>query len=66
MSILGNLPKFLRLKNRSEDIIKRVEKVWRVFWHRVDQKWHRYPPCPEVRSVEEFLSVVDLDENYCF
>ena len=40
--------------------------VWRVFWHRADMKWHRYPPCPEVRSVEEFLSLVGRDENHCF
>ena len=40
--------------------------VWRVFRHRADRKWHGYPPCPEVLSVEEFLSLVDLDENHCF
>jgi len=40
--------------------------VWRIFWHRADLKWHGYPPCPEVRSVEEFLSLVDRDENHCF
>jgi hypothetical protein len=44
----------------------KARKVWRVFWQRADLKWHGYPPCPEVRSVEEFLSVVDLDENHCF
>ena len=44
----------------------KARKVWRVFWHRADMKWHGYPPCPEVRSVEEFLSLVDLDENHCF
>lgn len=40
--------------------------VWRVFWHRADMKWHRYPPCPEVRSIEEFFALVDRDENHCF
>ena len=44
----------------------KARKVWRVFWHRADMKWHGYPPCPEVRSIEEFLSLVDLDENHCF
>ena len=39
----------------------KARKVWWVFWQRADLKWHRYPPCPEVGSVEEFLSVVDLD-----
>jgi hypothetical protein len=40
--------------------------VWRVFWHRADMKWHNYQPCPVVRSLEEFLSLVGRDENHCF
>jgi hypothetical protein len=40
--------------------------TWRVFWHRQDMKWHRYDPDPEVASVEEFLALVDRDENACF
>jgi hypothetical protein len=44
----------------------KTRKIWRVFWHRADLKWHGYPPCPEVQSVEEFLFLVDRDENHCF
>lgn len=44
----------------------KTRKIWRVFWHRADLKWHGYHPCPEVRSVEEFLFLVDRDENHCF
>jgi hypothetical protein len=44
----------------------KTRKFWRVFRQRADMKWHDYAPCPEVRSVEEFLSLVDRDENHCF
>jgi Protein of unknown function (DUF3024) len=39
---------------------------WKVFWPRADLKWHRYHPCPEVASVEEFLDVVQKDDHNCF
>jgi hypothetical protein len=39
---------------------------WKVFWQRADLKWHRYPPCPEVASLEEFLDVVQKDDHNCF
>jgi hypothetical protein len=44
----------------------RARAVWRVFWQRRDLKWHSYEPKPEVRSVEEFASVVAEDANACF
>jgi hypothetical protein len=40
--------------------------VWRVFWKRADQKWHRYPLRPEVKTLASFLKLVDEDANGCF
>jgi Protein of unknown function (DUF3024) len=40
--------------------------VWRVFWQRRDLKWHSYKPKPEVKSVEEFASLVSEDAHTCF
>jgi hypothetical protein len=40
--------------------------VWQVFWKRADLKWHRYPPRPEVKSLEAFLQVVAEDAKGCF
>jgi hypothetical protein len=40
--------------------------VWRIFWKRADGKWHRYQPCPEVRSLAEALHVIHEDANCCF
>ncbi|MDY0134942.1 MAG: DUF3024 domain-containing protein [Atribacterota bacterium] len=42
------------------------QKVWKVYWMRQDLKWHRYPPVPQVRHLEEFLRLVKEDENACF
>ena len=40
--------------------------VWQVFWQRRDLKWHSYDPTPEVKSVEEFVSLVGEDAHACF
>lgn len=39
---------------------------WRTFWMRADLKWHGYEPCPEVRALSEFVTVVDEDAYHCF
>lgn len=44
----------------------RTQGVWKVYWQRADLKWHRYDPHGEVKSVEEFLNVVDVDQYGCF
>ncbi len=43
----------------------RTQKFWKVFWMRADLKWHGYDP-GKVRTLEEFLIVVDDDEYGCF
>jgi Protein of unknown function (DUF3024) len=44
----------------------RSRNVWRVFWQRRDLKWHGYEPVNEVRSIDDFLSVVAEDRHACF
>jgi hypothetical protein len=44
----------------------RSRNVWRVFWQRRDLKWHSYEPASEVRSIEEFVSLVAEDRHACF
>lgn len=44
----------------------RSRNVWRVFWQRRDLKWHRYEPASEVRSIEDFASLVAEDRHACF
>ena len=44
----------------------KTRRVWKVYWQRADLKWHVYEPVPEVKSLEEFLAVVEKDEHGCF
>ena len=44
----------------------RSQAVWKVYWLRADLKWHSYKPAAEVRSLTEFLSVVEEDTHGCF
>lgn len=39
---------------------------WKIYWMRADLKWHSYPQYPEAVLFDEFLVVVDEDENGCF
>lgn len=39
---------------------------WNIYWMRADLKWHSYPAYPEAVFFDEFLAVVDEDENGCF
>ena len=44
----------------------KTKKVWKIYWQRADLKWHGYQPEPEVKNIEDFLSVVDQDAHGCF
>ncbi len=39
---------------------------WKVYWMRADLKWHGYDPCPAIKTLEEFLQIVDEDKYGCF
>ena len=42
------------------------QKIWNVFWLRGNLKWHTYDPQPTVKSLKEFLKIVEADEYHCF
>jgi hypothetical protein len=76
--ILGNSIELLEIRSRFDDPQKMVEipiakttwvksqQLWHIFWQRADMKWHRYGPLPEVKTLEEFVEVVEADEYGCF
>jgi len=41
-------------------------KSWKVLWQMSDLKWHGYEPCPEVKTLEEFLALIEEDKHCCF
>lgn len=44
----------------------KAQNCWKVYWQRADLKWHRYSPCPQVKSIQDFLKLVDQDQSGCF
>ena len=39
---------------------------WKIFWMRADLKWHGYGPCPVVKTLDEFIKLVEEDSHCCF
>ena len=39
---------------------------WKIFWERSDLKWHLYKPKTEVKTISEFVKLVDQDNHGCF
>jgi len=42
------------------------KNCWKILWMRSDLRWHSYDPVPEVKTFDNFLSIVDKDEYCCF
>jgi Protein of unknown function (DUF3024) len=42
------------------------KNCWKVFWLRADLKWHSYKPVATVKSISEFVKLVDQDKHGCF
>ncbi len=40
--------------------------LWKVFWPRANLKWENYPPCPFVKTLAEFVDLVEEDRHHCF
>lgn len=48
-------PTFVKAKNH-----------WKVFWLRADLKWHAYDPTPIVKTLQDFVKLVEEDPHACF
>jgi hypothetical protein len=52
--------------NISKATFIKAKNHWKVFWQRSDLKWHSYQPKPEVKSLNEFIKLVEEDKHGCF
>lgn len=43
-----------------------TRRLWKVYWQRADLKWHPYTPAVTVKSIKEFIRLVEKDDNHCF
>ncbi len=59
-------PEVKRESSFAKATFVRTQGIWRVYWKRVDLKWHRYEPESEVAAIEDFLAVVQKDQFRCF
>jgi hypothetical protein len=50
----------------AKGIYVKSTKTWKLYWKRVDMKWHSYKPFPETKSLEELLENIAQDEHGCF
>ncbi|KYC49850.1 MAG: hypothetical protein AMQ22_01565 [Candidatus Methanofastidiosum methylothiophilum] len=44
----------------------RTEDRWQILWQRADMKWHLYEPKIGVKTLNEFIKVIEKDEFGCF
>lgn len=69
--IFESRPYFHRPNERFESAIAKATFIktqdhWKVFWQRSDSKWHVYEPHPFVRTINQFVALVEQDDNHCF
>jgi Protein of unknown function (DUF3024) len=44
----------------------RTTGIWKLFWQRRDLKWHGYETEVELKNIEQFVEIIQKDENSCF
>lgn len=44
----------------------KAKNHWKVFWLRADLKWHAYGPKPAVKTLSDFVKLVEEDAHGCF
>ncbi|MBS1558836.1 MAG: DUF3024 domain-containing protein [Bacteroidetes bacterium] len=44
----------------------KAKNHWKVFWMRSNLKWYSYTPKPTVKTVAEFVHLVEEDKHGCF
>ncbi len=51
--------------NSAKATFVKAKNYWKVFWMKSDMSWHSYPPMPTVKTVKEFVDLIEEDK-YCF
>jgi hypothetical protein len=44
----------------------KAKNHWKVFWLRADLKWYVYDPKPTVKTLTDFVKLVEEDKHACF
>jgi hypothetical protein len=51
---------------RAKATFVKAKNLWKVFWLRADLKWYAYDPTPTVKTLREFVKLVEDDKHGCF
>jgi hypothetical protein len=44
----------------------KTKNHWKVFWLRSNLKWYAYNPKPTVKTLKDFVTLVEEDKHACF
>lgn len=44
----------------------KTSQCWKIYWMRADLKWYSYEPNTHVKTLDEFIHILDSDEYGCF
>jgi hypothetical protein len=44
----------------------KAKNHWKVFWLRANLKWYAYDPKPTVKTLKDFVTLVEEDKHGCF
>lgn len=44
----------------------KAKRQWKIYWKNDDLKWHGYEPVATVKSIDDFVAIVDADPHGCF
>ncbi|MBL4707060.1 MAG: DUF3024 domain-containing protein [Flavobacteriales bacterium] len=42
------------------------KKKWKVYWMPSNLKWTLYTPAPEVKTINDFIELLEKDDHHCF
>jgi len=61
-----NNPKEIMESPIAKTTFVKTQQHWNVFWMRADSKWHTYQPEPFVKTIKQFVDLVEEDKHQCF
>ena len=44
----------------------KTKNNWKIFWKKSDGKWHSYSPKMEVKTLIQFIKLIEEDDHHCF
>jgi hypothetical protein len=59
-------PEIIKESGYAKATFVKSENKWKVYWMRANLKWTIYEPAAKVKTLKEFIMVVEEDKYHCF